>query len=121
MSHKCVDCIKTVRADELLWVRTLQRRVREAERSERTERTWILKELISDLWTRCNGVERVRDRSVWSNGNWRMGARILEELTAGFGERIMGGREKSRFLGFKHMCQGDLGWESARVREAGVR
>lgn len=52
---------------------------------------------------------------------WRMEARILEESTAGFRERIMGGRERSSLLGFKHGCQGDLGWKFARIREAEAR
>lgn len=77
MSYKSVDCIKIVKVDELFWVRILFYRVREVESFERIERIWMFKELIFDLWIRCNGVERVRYRSVWCNGNWRMGVRIL--------------------------------------------
>lgn len=99
MSHKSVDCIKTVKVDELLWVRTLPHRVREAESSERTERTWMLKEPISDPWTRCNGVERVRHRSVWCNGNWRMGARILR-VNSRFQWEDYGRKRKEQFAGF---------------------
>lgn len=74
----------------------------------------MFKEPISNPWTRYSGVERVRDRSVWSNGNWRMEARVLEESPAGISEGIMGG-EKEAVCWVLSMCQGDCGWKSARM------
>lgn len=63
----------------------------------------MFKEPISNPWTRCNGVERVRDRRVWSNGNWRMGASVLEESPAGISEGIVG-KEKEAVCWVLSMC-----------------